>query len=154
LRPWTPDTQTTSPLLDNHILDCASAVAKRLDGELHADIPTATVVAAAAGNSPMTFSFSAAELAFEGRRAGKQVAELVAEYRVDAARIHIGARRSRGSPAANRRLTTRRHFGHGRHLAQWSATHLHRQTADDVLERLPCDALIVKSLDFAALLPF
>lgn len=39
-------------------------------------------------------------------------------------------------------------------LGHWPRKLLRGSTAEGVLERLPCDALIVKSADFAAMLPF
>lgn len=143
-------------VLDNQILDYASTVAQRLGGELHvlhAYIPMATVVAATASNPPMTLSFSAEELALEERRKHKQVQELVTEYRVDPARIHVEL----GGPAeVLPRIAAARHADILT-MGAISRSGLRRafigSTAEDVLERLPCDALIVKPLDFAAMLP-
>jgi universal stress protein E len=144
-------------VLDNHILDCASTVANQLGGELHvlhAFIPMATVVAATAASPPMSLSFSAEELAFEERRKRKQVEDLVAEYRVDPMRVHVEL----GGPAEVLPRIAAARQADILAMGAISRSGLRRafigSTAEDVLERLPCDALIVKSPEFAAALSF
>jgi universal stress protein E len=143
--------------LDYRILDYASHVSKKLGGELHAlhaYLPVVIVAAATASSPPMAMAVTPEDLAIEERRERKRVQELVTEYGVTAANIHVEV----GGPAEvlprlagalNADIVT---------MGAISRSGLQRvfigSTAEDVLERLPCDALIVKSPDFAAMLPF
>lgn len=143
--------------LDYRILDYASHVSKKIGGELHvlhAYLPVVIVAAATASSPPMAMAVTPEDLALEERRERKRVQELVTEYGVTAANIHVEV----GGPAEvlprlagalNADIVT---------MGAISRSGLQRvfigSTAEDVLERLPCDALIIKSPDFAAMLPF
>lgn len=142
-------------LLDKHILDHASTLAKRLAGELHvvhAFIPL-TVVAAAASSPPMAMAIPAAELEEEQKRQREQVQALVEPYGVPADRIHVEL----GGPAELLPRVAAAQHADILVMGAISRSGLKRvfigSTAEDVLDRLPCDALIVKPPDFASMLP-
>jgi universal stress protein E len=144
-------------VLDHCILQHACAFAGKLQGELHAVhayIPTAIAVAAATAIPPMIATIGPEELAREEEAKRKEIAALVSDYGVRSGNIHVET----GGPifvlprvaadiganmvvlgAIARRGVQRAFVGN---------------TAEDVLEKLPCDALIVKTPDFAASLPF
>ncbi len=144
-------------ILDNCILDCASRFAKALSAELHvlhAYITIELLSAAASEVQPMETSSPAEELASEEQQKRAQLAELTTEYGVAPARVHLefgGAAEVIPRIAADQRADIVA-------MGAVSRSGLRRvfigSTAEDVLESLPCDALIVKSPDFAAILPF
>jgi universal stress protein E len=144
-------------LLDNRIVDYAAALANKLGGELHllhAYLPNSIVAAAAAGSPPMAMTVSAEDLAREAAQKRAQLQDLICEYRVAPANVHLEV----GGPAA----ILPRAAGNIRAdvvvMGAISRTGLKRifigSTAEDVLEQLPCDAFVVKPLDFASVLPF
>lgn len=144
-------------VLDNRIADFAAAMAKRLGGELHlmhVYLPTAIVAAAAAGSPPLAISVSADDLAREEEQKRAQLHDLISEYRVAPDNVHLEV----GGPAA----VLPRAAGEMRAdilvMGAVSRSGFRRvfigSTAEDVLERLPCDALIVRPPDFAHDLPF
>jgi universal stress protein E len=144
-------------VLDNRIVDYAALLAKRLGGELHvlhAYLPVAIVAAAAAGSPPMAMTVSAEELAREAEHQRAQLQDLIAEYRVAPSNVHVEV----GGPAA---VLPRAAAALGADIVAMGAisrSGLQRvfigSTAEDVLERLPCDAFIVRPPDFAHDLPF
>ena len=144
-------------LLDNRILDHAALLAKRLAGELHVlhvYLPIAIVAAATAGSPPLAMTVSAEELAREAEHKRRQLQDLATEYRVAQANLHLEV----GGPAA---VLPRAVGALGADIVAMGAisrSGLKRifigSTAEDVLERLPCDAFIVRSPDFAHDLPF
>jgi universal stress protein E len=144
-------------VLDNRIVDHAALLAKRLGGELHLlhiYLPVAILAAAAAGSPPMAIPISAQDLAREAEQARAMLQDLVSEYRVEPGNVHVEV----GGPAA----VLPRAAGELRAdvvaMGAISRSGLKRvfigSTAEDVLEHLPCDALIVKPPDFASALPF
>ena len=144
-------------VLDNHILDCASGMSRALGGELHllhAYIPVTVAAAATAANPAIAVTVSAEHLAAEERRKREQVQALATGYRVSSEHVHLEV----GGPSE----VLPRLAGVLRAdivtMGAVSRSGLQRaflgSTAEDVLEHLPCDALIVKSPDFAAMLPF
>lgn len=142
--------------LDNCILDQAAAFAKKLGGELHAlhsYIPTA-IIAGAPAMPPMVATVSAADLAREEEAKLKEVSAVVSDYGVTRANIHIEV----GGPAEVLPRMAKVLAADVVAMGAISRSGLKRvfigSTAEDVLERLPCDALIVKTPDFAELLPF
>ena len=144
-------------VLDNRIVDCAAIVAKRLGGELHllhVYLPAAIVAAAAAGSPPMAITVSAEDLAREAEQKRELLRELVAEYRVPAGNVHVEV----GGPAAVLPRAANDVRADIVVMGAISRSGLQRvfigSTAEDVLERLPCDALIVRPPDFAHDLPF
>jgi universal stress protein E len=144
-------------VLDNRIVDRASLLATRLGGELHLlhiYLPAAIVAAAAAGSPPMATTVSAEDLARDAEQARALLQNLVSEFRVAPTNVHVEV----GGPAA----VLPRAAGELRAdivaMGAISRSGLKRvfigSTAEDVLEHLPCDALIVKPPDFASALPF
>ncbi len=143
--------------LDNRIVDYAALVAKRLGGEvhlLHVYLPAAIVAAAAAGSPPMAMTVSAEDLAREAEEKRAALRELIAEYRVAPGNVHLEV----GGPAAVVPRAVGKLHVDIVVMGAISRSGLQRafvgSTAEDVLERLPCDALIVRPPNFAADLPF
>jgi universal stress protein E len=143
-------------LLDNCILDQAAAFAKQLGGELHAlhtYIPTA-IIAGAPAMPPMVATVSATDLAREEEAKLKAVSAVVSDYGVARPNIHLEV----GGPGEVLPRIAKALAADIMAMGAISRTGLKRvfigSTAEDVLERLPCDALIVKTPDFAELLPF
>lgn len=143
--------------LDYRILDYASLLSKKLDGELHvvhAYLPAA-IVAGAIGSSPeIGLTICAEDLAVEEQQMRRRVEELVAEYRVESANVHLEV----GGPADAIPLLAGALQATIMTMGALSRSGVERafigSTAEGVLEQLPCDALIVKPPDFAAMLPF
>jgi universal stress protein E len=144
-------------ILDNRIVDYAALVAKRLGGELHllhVYLPIAIVAAAAVGSPPMVMTVSAEDLAREAEQRRVLLQDLIAEYRVAPGNVHLEV----GGPAA----VLPRASGEIRAdivvMGAVARSGIRRafigSTAEDVLERLPCDALIVRPPNFADDLPF
>jgi universal stress protein E len=143
--------------LDHRILEHAAFLTKALGGELHAAhayVPLAVIAAAAGGMSPMAASVSSEELSAEERDKRKQVQELVAQYAVESTHIHLQV----GGPGELLPRIAQSTQADIVAMGAISRSGLQRvflgATAEDVLERLPCDAFIVKPPDFAELLPF
>jgi universal stress protein E len=144
-------------VLDNRILDCASLFAKRLGGELHLlhiYLPAPIIAAAASGGLPTPIPVSAEELAKEEEQKRELLRDLITEYRVAHENVHLKV----GGPAQvlpHMAGTLRADIVT---MGAISRSGLKRvfigSTAEDVLEHLPCDALIVKPPDFASMLPF
>ena len=142
-------------VLDERILECSAALAKALNGELHAAhayIPM-EIVATVAAAPPLATTFSAVALADEDQVRREQVGALTRPYGIRPGNVHVefGAateflpRLARTVSAdilvmgaISRKALQRIFIGH---------------TAEQVLEYLPCDALIVKPPNFAELLP-
>lgn|SRR5512138_1544439 len=153
--PWHADDKPA--VLDNCILDCASRFAKGLSAELHvlhAYITIEALSAAAAEVQPMETSTHAEELASEEQIKRAQLAELTTEYGVAPARVHL---EFGGAAEVIPRIAAAQHADIVA-MGAVSRSGLRRvfigSTAEDVLELLPCDALIVKTPDFASVLPF
>lgn len=133
--------------LDHRILDQAAQLAQRLDGKLHvmhAYVPKMALVPIIAG-PPVGAGMAPEIIAAERTAKLRTLTELAAEHSLPRASIHLevgGVRSSICSVATNVRADivvmgavsrnglTRAFIGN---------------TAEEVLERLPCDALIVKS---------
>ncbi|HEX2493683.1 MAG TPA: universal stress protein, partial [Steroidobacter sp.] len=129
--------------LDQRILDHAAALCKALDGELHvfhAYVPIAVIAAATGGTPPMALSISPEELAIEEATKRKDLLQLVAPYGVGPAHIHLevgspGELIPRAAETLNADVVV---------MGAVSRSGLKRMfvgaTAEDALERLPCDA--------------
>ena len=144
-------------VLDHRILEHASAFAKATDGELHAVhvyIPLAIIAAATVASAPLTVAVSPEDLTRGEAEKCKQVRELVREYGLPDARVHVDA----GGPGSV--LPRMAQDLHADIVAMGAVSRSGVKrvflgaTAEDVLERLPCDALMVKPPDFTAMLPF
>jgi universal stress protein E len=142
-------------LLDRCILDEASRLAQHLEGELHAFhayIPAA-IVAASVSAPPIVLDVPTEALAQEQQAELKQVVALTSEYRVLPANIHVEA-------GGVRQVLCRLARQYGIDVMVMGAVSrsalkriLIGSNAETVLERLPCDLLVVKSPNFAELLP-
>lgn len=143
-------------MLDHCILQHAAAFSRALNGELHvlhAYIPVA-IAAAAASVPPLALTVSAAELAREEESKLREIAALVSDYGVRSGGIHV----TTGGPADVLPRAAQAIGADIVVLGAISRSGLKRvfigSTAEDVLEKLPCDALIIKPPNFASMLPF
>ena len=143
-------------MLDRYVLEKAAALTERLGGELHvlnAFIPRAVIAAVTAGSPPMVTTVSTEELELEQRAKRIEISALAQEFGVPAANVHVELgsaldvlpkmTETLGADvivmgALSRRAWRRFIIG---------------STAESVLERLPCDAMVVKPPDFSSLLP-
>jgi universal stress protein E len=126
--------------------------AKKLQGELHvlhAFVPTAIIAAAVGIDPPAALAVSEADLAEERESRLSDIAKLGAEFGVGLDHIHIqlggpmqciphAARDFRADIVVMGALSRR----------GWQRAFI-GSTAEDVLENLACDALIIKPPDFA-----
>jgi universal stress protein E len=143
-------------ILDHRILDQAAVLARRLTGKLHvmhAYLPL-ELVGTAMTTPPMLGTVTAEDLDRARTWARVEVERLVAKYDVDPANIHLElGSASEMVPRAAADLAVDIMV-----MGAISRTGLQRvfigSTAEDVLERLPCDALVVKTPGFAAALAF
>jgi universal stress protein E len=144
-------------VLDNRIVDCASILTKRLGGELHllhVYLPASIIAAAASGGPPTPIPVSAAESAREEQQHRELLRDLITEYRVADENVHLKV----GGPAEVLPRMAGALRADIMTMGAISRSGLKRvflgSTAEDVLEHLPCDALIVKPPDFASMLPY
>jgi universal stress protein E len=137
-------------MLDRWIVKHSALLAQRLGGELHAlhvYLPMA-IVGAAAANPPLTAAVTPEDLAVEEASRRKLVNALLSECPVGPERIHLevggpGQVLPRAAESLHADVLT---------MGAIARSGLKRifigSTAEDVLERLPCDALIVKPPNF------
>jgi universal stress protein E len=140
--------------LDNRIVDFAAFMSNRLGGELHllhAYLPMA-LVAAAVSSPPLVDVISANDFAVEEDRRRELLKGLVSSYQVNPGNVHLEA----GGPAEVMARVAETLQVDIIIMGAISRSGLKRifigSTAEDALQRLPCDALIVKPPDFAAML--
>jgi universal stress protein E len=143
-------------MLDHRILDVTASMAKEVDAQVHAVhayFPATLAIAAAAGMPPGV-GMSVEALAVERELRRSEIKQLTDHYAVCDSNLHVDA----GMAAEYL----------PRMAAEWHADVvvmgavsrsplkgiLIGSTAERVLETLPCDALVVKSPDFAQNLPF
>lgn len=143
--------------LDDRIMDYASLLAKRLDGELHllhVYLPASIIAAAASGGPQTPILVSAEELAREEEQKRELLRNLITEYRIADENVHLKV----GGPAQVLPHMAGALRADIMAMGAISRSGLQRvfigSTAEDVLEHLPCDALIIKPPDFASMLPF
>lgn len=141
-------------LLDRSVLDQASAFAQRLQGELHvlhAYLPLSVVAAVTAQPAPIAVDVSPETLASERQIVSKQLQPLLSGYEILPENVHFELGGSadvicRVSGELGADIVA---------MGAVSRSGMKRvfigSTAEDVLERLPCDALICKAPDFAGL---
>ena len=139
-------------MLDHWIVEHAALLAQRLEGELHVVhvyLPMAVIGAASAGNPPLATVVSAQDLAAEEMNRRKLVDALLSEYRLGPERIHLEV----GGPAQVLPRAAESLHADVLTMGAIARSGLKRifigSTAEDVLERLPCDALIVKPPNFS-----
>jgi universal stress protein E len=153
-----PGHKNDRPLqLDHSVLDEASAFAERLQGELHvlhAYLPLSVVAAVSGGPTPIAVDLSPQTIALERQLVSKQLQPLLSRYEVAPDNVHLELG---GSADVICRLADQLGAGIVA-MGAVSRSGLKRvfigSTAEDVLERLPCDALICKAPDFAEVLAF
>lgn len=141
-------------LLDRCILDEASRFAQALGGELHAIhtyIPAAMIASATMAVPPLVIDIPVEALEEERKSKLKELTALTSDYRLPAANIHL---ETGGVSEVLCRLT--RQCGIDiMAMGAISRRRLKRMfvgsTAEDVLEQLPCDLLVVKAPNFAEL---
>jgi universal stress protein E len=136
-----------SAALDQCILQQAEAISKHLQGELHAVhayIPTAIAIAAASV-PPMVAAIGVEQIAREEEAKRKELAGLGAQYGLRIAGIHVET----GGPVQVLPRVAEMIGADILVLGAISRRGIERvfigSTAEDVLEKLPCDALIVKT---------
>lgn len=142
-------------LLDRCILDEAARFARALGGELHAIhsyIPAA-IAANAAAVPPMMIDIPDEVLEQERQAKFDELTALTSDYRLAAANIHLAT----GSVTEVLCRIARECEIDIMAMGAISRRGLKRlligSTAESVLEQLPCDMLVVKSPNFAELLP-
>lgn len=138
--------------LDRLILDHASCLAKGLGGTvhaLHAYIPVAVVAAAVATEPGTALAVSPDEIKHERQHRLDDLATVTAPFAIAPERLHVEP----GGPVQVLPEAARKLHADIVAMGALSRRGLRRifigSTAEDVLERLPCDALIVKPPDFA-----
>jgi universal stress protein E len=139
-------------MLDHWILEHAALLAQRLEGELHvvhAYLPMAIIGIATVGNPPLTAAVTPEELALEETNRRKLVEPLLSEFHVASERMHLEL----GGPAQVLPHAAESLQADVLTMGAIARSGLKRifigSTAEDVLERLPCDALIVKPPNFS-----
>jgi universal stress protein E len=139
-------------ILDHWIVEHAALFAQRLEGELHVVhvyLPMAIIGAATVGYPPLATAVTPEDLAVEEANRRKLVDSLLSEYHLGAERIHLEL----GGPAQALPRATESLHADVLTMGAIARSGLKRifigSTAEDVLERLPCDALIVKPPNFS-----
>lgn len=139
-------------MLDHWIVEHAALLAQRLEGELHAVhayLPMTIVGAVTAGNPPLATVVTPEDLAVEEANRRKLVDALLSEYHLGRERIHLEV----GGPAQVLPHAAKSLHADVLTMGAIARSGLKRifigSTAEDVLERLPCDALIVKPPNFS-----
>ena len=144
-----------SGLLDHRILDVTAALAKCSNAQVHAAHAyfPATIAAAAVGGTPM-IGVSADALSAELTLRISQIRVLGAEYAIAPQNLHVEAAEAaeylpRVSGECRADVVVMGAISRGSLGRAFIGS-----TAERVLEALPCDALVVKPIDFAQDLPF
>lgn len=145
--------------LDHDIVDAARFLAARLDGDVrivHSFFPAALLaVTVGMAGIPLAADWTAADIIEQGRQEATAAVRLVAEARglpEDAIRIVQGA--------AAETLPAHAEAEHAAMLVMGAVSRSRLQeafigsTAERVLDRIPCDILVVKLGDFSEKLPF
>lgn len=142
-------------LLDQRILEHARYLAQRVGGELHAlhaYIPVSVIAAAVSREPPTALAVSPQDLKLEQEEKVREVEQLAGRFEIDRSRIHVQL----GGPAQVLPQAARDLQADVLVMGALSRRGLKRafigSTAEDVLEQLGCDALIVKPADFSAAL--
>jgi len=142
-------------LLDRCILEHAALVAERLGGELHvihAYIPAAMMTAAAVAVPPVVVDIPEQTLAREREEKLAELTTLLSECSLPAENIHLQT----GSVIEVLCGVAREAKIDIMAMGAVSRSGLKRiligSTAEQILERLPCDLLVIKSPNFAELL--
>lgn len=138
-------------LLDERILEHGACIAKHLRGELHvvhAYVPMTIIAAAVSGEPPVALAISEQDIAREEQIKRREIRGMAERFDVAAERIHV----EMGGPAQVLPHAARELHADIVVMGALSRRGLKRaflgSTAEDVLEQLPCDELIVKPVDF------
>lgn len=141
-------------LLDEEIVECAAVLSKRLDGRLHLLHAYVPAVASVVAATPVVSAVLVDGLVKEEQVMRSEIAELAARFDVAAQHLHLEA----GTPTEVLPRLASKLQADIMVLGAISRSNLQRafigSTAEDVLEYLPCDMLIVKPPNFSDLLPF
>lgn len=142
--------------LDHQILQFGKSLSQRLGGSLHAVhvyIPLTIAATAANAVAPMTNTLTAEAVEYEDKRKREEMRELTSLYDVPESNMHLDL----GVPAD---ILPRKAEELGADVVIMGAiarSGLQRlfigSTAERVLEKLPCDALVVKAPDFRDVVP-
>jgi universal stress protein E len=144
--------------LDHDILDCAALLARQLHGELHAvhAFFPAALLALTTGmaGTPMAGDLTVSEIvATERRRIEGSVASIVAAHGVTPDRVHL----LQGSASVVLPEAAAAQQADVLVMGAVSRSRLEEvfigSTAERVLDRIPCDTLIVKPLNFVEQMP-
>lgn len=141
-------------LLDRCILEEAGRFAHALGGEVHAIhtyIPAAMIAAATMSVPPLVIDIPAEALEEERKNKLKELTALTSDYRLSAENIHL---ETGGVDEALCRLVQQYEIdimAMGAVSRRGLKRMLIGSTAEEVLEHLPCDMLVVKSPNFAEL---
>lgn len=139
-------------LLDELILQYGSCIARNLNGELHvvhAFVPVAVIAAATSGEPAGALAISEEDAAREQQASRGAIAAMATPFGVGDARIHVPI----GGPVQVLPDEARRLHADIAVMGALSRRGVKRaflgSTAEDVLEYMPCDELIVKPPDFS-----
>jgi len=142
--------------LDQEILDHARLLAQRLGGELHAAhayVPLTIAATADAVLAPMATTLDPVVFELEEKQRRSRLEALAEPYMIDAASLHLELGvASEVLPSLSLQLNADI-LVMGAVTRRGLARIFIGSTAERVLERLPCDVLVVKPIDFAAALP-
>lgn len=141
-------------LLDRSILEEASRFAQALGGQVHAIhtyIPAAMIAAATVGVPPLVIDVPAEALEEERKLKLKELTALTSDYQLPAANVHL---ETGGVNEVLCRLVRQCEIdimAMGAVSRRGLKRMLIGSTAEEVLEQLPCDMLVVKTPNFAEL---
>jgi universal stress protein E len=142
--------------LDQEILDHAQLLAKRVGGELHAAhayVPITIAATADAVLAPMATTLDPSVFELEEKQQRNRLRALTEPYGIGADRLHLELGvASEVLPHLSQQLKADL-LVMGAVARRGLAKIFVGSTAERVLERLPCDVLIVKPTDFAAAIP-
>ncbi len=139
------------------ILECSRDLARHVDGIVHmahAYLPLMIFGSPAGALPAMATAVSDQVLMAEDRRRRAELLKLAREFQIDERNVHLEI----DSPAGLLPSLAEELHADLVVMGAISRSGMKRvfigSTAESVLERLPCDALIVKPPDFADILPF
>ncbi len=152
-----PGHQNDKPAaLDERILEFAHTCTQHIGGELevlHAFVPMTIIAAALSGEPPTDLAMSANDIEREKDAKVEELSQIAAKFGVTRDHIHVEV----GGPSAVLPHAASQLQADILAMGAISRSAIERSfigsTAEDVLESLPCDALIIKPPDFSAALP-
>lgn len=142
--------------LDQEILDRAQSLAKQLGGELHAAhayVPLTVAATADAVLAPMATTLDPSVFELEEKQQHDRLRALTEPYGIGANKLHLELGvASEVLPHLSKQLDADL-LVMGAVARRGLAKIFIGSTAERVLERLPCDVLVVKPTDFAGAIP-